>query len=191
MPRFSQIVLVLAALAAAAALAWQLLGGSREQPTPQVRDEAAGSDYYVTDARLLQTDELGRPEYRITASRMTHFPEQDLWLLQEPTMQLFTEAGEPWHGKAERGRVWAGGDEAELQGQVQLWRQASEVNRPITIDTSQVYLRPPENYAETAAPVAVQQEQNHLTGVGAQVYLDEERYVLLSNVKGHYEPSAD
>lgn len=190
MPRFNQIVLVLAALAAAAVLGWQLLG-RQEPPTPQVRDEAAGTDYYVTGARLLQTDDLGRPEYQATASRMTHYPEQDTWLLQQPTMQVFTEAGEPWHGQAEQGRIWAGGDEAQLQGAVRLWRDASAANRAVAIDSSEVYLRPPQKYAETAAPVVVRQEQNRLVGVGAQVYLDEERYVLLSDVRGRYVPSTD
>lgn len=190
MPRFNQIVLILAALVATAALGWQLFS-QQEPAAPQVRDEAAGTDYYVTGAHLLQTDDLGRPEYRATAVRMTHHPEQDTWLLQEPTMQFFTVVGAPWQGQAERGRIWAGGDEARLHGAVRLWREASPANRALALDTSEVYLQPPQQYAETAAPVVVRQEQNRLTGVGAKVYMSEERYVLLSEVKGRYVPSTD
>lgn len=190
MPRFNQIVLALAALAAAGLLGWQLLG-KPEPETPTVRDEAAGTDYYVTGARLLQTDARGRPEYRATAVRMTHHPDDDVWLLQQPTMVLYTETGEPWRGEAERGRIWADGDEALLLGEVRLWRPRSPTNQEVVIDTSEVYLRPPQKYAETAAPVLVRQEKSRLTGVGAQVFLDEERYVLLSEVRGLHVPPSE
>ncbi|HEX5514677.1 MAG TPA: LPS export ABC transporter periplasmic protein LptC [Gammaproteobacteria bacterium] len=191
MPRFSQIVLALAALLAVVFVGWQLLSGRVEPPPPTIGDEAAQSDYYVSGARLLQTDDQGQPEYQATSARMVHRPDQDTWLLQSPTMQIFTETGEPWYGRAERGRIWAGGEEAELQGEVRLWREASAENQPVAIDSSNVYLRPQQKYAETAAPVVLRQEQNRLVGVGARVYLDEERYELLSEVRGRYVPSAN
>lgn len=191
MPRFNQVVLCLAALLAAVFIGWRLLGGQAERPPPEIGDEAAQSDYYVTGARLLQTSDLGQPEYAATSIRMTHQQDQDIWLLQAPTIEVFTEAGEPWYGRAEHGRIWADGEEAELQGEVRLWRNASAENRPVTIDSSDVYLRPQQKYAETAAPVEVWQQQNRLVGTGARVYLDEERYELLSDVRGHYAPLAD
>jgi len=187
MPDFRKALLpVLAVLALA--LGWRLLNDDGAQP-PELRGEEARSDYYVTGARLTQTDPQGRLEYAITAARMLHRPDLDSWLLEAPAMTFFTEAGEPWYGRAERGRVWADGDEAELLGEVRLWREGSAMNRPVTIDTRDVHVRPPQKYAETAAPVAVRQQQNRLDAVGARIYLDEDRYQLLSEVRGHYVPT--
>jgi len=170
------------------ALSWRLLNDKGAGPQ-ELGGEEARSDYYVAGARLTQTDLQGRLEYTITAARMLHRPDLDSWLLEAPAMTLFTEAGEPWYGRAERGRVWAGGDEAELLGDVRLWREGSALNRPVTIDTRDVHVQPPRKYAETAAPVAVRQQLSRLDGIGARIYLDQDRYELLSEVRGHYVPT--
>lgn len=192
MLRFNHVILGLAAVLTVVFVGLRLFGGeSAQPPPPELTDEEAQSDYYVADARLQQTDEHGRLQYDITSAHMIHRQDQDIWLLRAPTMTIFTEQGEPWYGQAERGRIWDDGNEAELLGKVRLWRKASAENRPVTIDTHDVYLQPKIKYARTDAEVVVQQEQSWLTGIGAQVYLDEERYELLSAVKGYYVPSSD
>jgi lipopolysaccharide export system protein LptC len=190
MRRLSRRLLAFAGAAAVAFGGWRLLSTSEAPPLP-VGGEEARSDYYVTGAKLTRTDDQGRPEYAVTAERMTHRTDNDSWLLESPTMQLFTEAGAPWYGRAERGRIWADGKEAELLGEVRLWREGSPQNRPMTLETRDVYLRPQENYAETQARVVMRQQQSRLVGVGARVYLDEERYQLLSQVEGRYVPTRD
>lgn len=180
--------MLLATLLAAALLGRWLLSERGERPAALSSDRPE-SDYYVTGARLLQTDQRGRPDYEVRAARMLHRQDEDSWLLESPTMTVFAEVGAPWYGRAEHGRIWASGDEAELLGAVRLWRERSVDNRPVTLDTRDVYLRPRQKYAETGAVVVVHQEQNRLTGTGARIYLDEERYQLLSNVEGSYVPT--
>jgi lipopolysaccharide export system protein LptC len=189
MPSFSTRALFpFFTLLAIAVVGWRLLSGHSEQPPPALHGEEARSDYYVAGARLTRTDAQGRPAYEITAARMIHRPDRDGWLLESPTMEVFADVGEPWYGRAERGRIWADGEQAKLLGDVRLWRPASAHNRPVTIDTRDVYLRPQRKYAETAAAVVVQQQRNRLEGIGARIYLDEERYQLLSEVRGRYVP---
>lgn len=192
MPRFNHVILALAAIAAIFILGQQLLKDRQTQPaSADLATEEPQSDYYVGNGRLLQTNEQGQRQYEVTSTHMTHHEDLDMWLLQAPTMTLFNEQNAPWYGRSEHGRIWNKGDEAELTGKVRLWREASTEQRPVTIDTRDVYLQPQDKYAETDATVVVQQEQSWLTGIGAKVYLDEQRYELLSAVRGHYVPDSN
>jgi len=192
MPRLNHLILGIAAILAVIFVVLQRHTEDSKKPaTPELSEAEAQSDYYVVNARLQQTDDQGRLQYDVTAPHMTHRQNQDIWLLQAPKMTLFVELGEPWYGEAEHGRIWNDGDEAELLGEVKFWRLASPVNRPMTIDTQNVYLQPNLKYARTAAKVVVQQEQNWLTGIGGQIFLDEERYELFSAVRGYYVPQSD
>lgn len=172
-----------------AVVVWWPLNRHDEPPAAAAVDAEPVSDYYLREFTLRRSDAHGAWEYRIQGANMLHFPSTDSWTLESPTMIFYSDRGAPWHGRAERGRVWAGGDEALLSGEVALWRPATADNRAVTIDTDDVYLKPAENYAETAAPVLVQQPgRGQLRGVGARLYLAEERYELLSRVEGHYAP---
>lgn len=186
---FSKGLFRLAVAAALVFVGWQLYTPPAERAPEEVGSEEARSDYYVAGATLLRTDEQGRPELEINAERMFHLRENDTWLLESPTMRVFTERGEPWHGEADSGRIWADGEEAKLLGEVRLWRESSDRNRPLTINTQDVYLRPQQKYAETAAQAVIIQFDNRLVGVGARVYLDQERLELLSKVSGRYVPT--
>lgn len=189
MRRFSRGLFPLAVAAALLFVGWRLFTPPAERAPEQVSGEEARSDYYVAGATLLRTDEQGRPELEISAKRMLHLQDNDTWLLESPTMRVFTDSGEPWHGQAESGRIWADGEEAKLLGEVRLWRESSGQNRPLTVDTQDVYLRPQQKYAETDAQAVITQLDSRLVGVGARVYLDEERLELLSNVSGRYVPT--
>lgn len=169
---------------------WLVHQEDRRRAQPR-EAESPRADYYLRGFSLQSSDEQGRWRYRIDGERMLHFPQTGVWTMESPTMTFFTAQGSPWYGRAERGRAWSGGEEAELLGPVELWRPASEANRAVTLDTRDVYLRPQENYAETAAPVVIQQERFRLEGVGARAYLDKERYELLSQVRGRYVPAQD
>jgi lipopolysaccharide export system protein LptC len=164
--------------------------GVREAPVETV--ETTRADYYLTDFSLTRSDASGRWQYELEAQRLEHYPESDSWALQAPAMTLYMETGAPWYGRGERGRVWADGELARLEESVELWRPASAQNRASRLETRDVLLKPGEHYAETAAPVVLSQAgRGQLRGTGARAYLQEERYELLSNVKGSYAPVSD
>lgn len=187
--RLNRRLFPVVATALLAALAWWQFG-ERRPPAPELDVEEAErrADYYLRGFELLSSGEDGRWRYRLQGERMLHFPDDGSWTLQAPALSLLTESGAPWRGEAPRGQVWNDGREARLHGAVTLRRAESAANRPVTIQTREVYLRPQEHYAETAEPVTVTQDASRLEAVGARVYADQERYELLSEVEARYAP---
>jgi len=160
------------------------------QPQPALaQGEEAETDYYLRGFVLHSADDSGRWRYRVEGERLLHYVKDGVSTIAAPRMVFYTAEGAPWYGTAERGRLWAGGDQGELLGAVELRRPASAHNRAVTLTTRDVRLRPNDQYAETDAPVRIDHEAGWLTGVGGRVYLDQDRYQLLSKVKGRYEPT--
>lgn len=189
--RWSKRLLPALAVLGLAVAAWWPL--SRQQAPEPVVTAVPGEprpDYYLRDFTVDRSDASGRWDYRIRAESMLHFPDSESWTVDRPRLSFFGEDGVTWLAQAESGRVWADGEEAELLGEVILERPPGPERGPLTLITRDLYLRPGEHYAETRAPVLVRQaEQGELRGVGARAYLDEERYELLSQVKGNYVPA--
>jgi lipopolysaccharide export system protein LptC len=158
-------VLVLAALGS---------GWLAEQLTPK---EPAGSpkepgkiDYYSVNVLRTITDERGRPKHLLYAERLTHFQNDDHSELERPVLTIYAEDGPPWVIHGERGLVTAKGSEVFLEGAVLVLRDANSKGRTIRAETSNVRIRPDEQYGETAELVQISSPPDYLSGVGMQVH---------------------
>jgi lipopolysaccharide export system protein LptC len=71
-----------------------------------------------------------------------------------------------------------------LTGGVRIYREGAEAAE---IVTDNVEIRPEQGYAETAAPVTLNSAQGRVQAVGMQAFLEEERIILRSQVRGTYD----
>ncbi len=172
-----------------ALLAWLMF-----DDRPPSQDEAESSpppdtDYYVAHFTLMGSDASGRWSYRLQAERMLHFPATEHWEFEAPQVEFFSAEGANWYGVAERGRAWDEGEHVLLLGEVNLWRPASEQNPALWLDTSEVHLLPAQNQAHTDQAALLRQDTgSYIQGVGARIWLDQERVELQSRVRARYEP---
>ncbi len=183
----------LVAASVIAVAGWWILDEGEPDPRPdtELLERERRPDYFIEQFVLDVTDESGVATYRLRSPRMTHFMDDDLWLLETPWLTLFTETGEPWHLRAERGRAWDNVTQAHLEGEVTLRRAAGPDNLEANVDTSEVYARPAEHYAETDRFAVYYREGARVSGIGAEAYLDRDLFRLHSEVKGIYEPAQD
>jgi lipopolysaccharide export system protein LptC len=142
-----QIVLVLL-LAAAALSAWWL---QPREETSSGPEEAADRrpDYTVERLTVTTMEERGRPDRRLVARELRHYPIDSSNELDEPLLTLFKEGEPPWRIRSESGRISDEGDELLLQGTVFIDREAGAGTRPVHIKTSYLLVRPEEDYART------------------------------------------
>ncbi len=119
---------------------------------------------------------------------MRRFDDTQSWTFREPRWTLHMEDDTVWHGVADFGRAWNHGDEARLTGSVRLRRPATATNAQLELVTSEVYLRPREDYASTERPIVANGPSSRLRGIGAEVFMAEQRVVMQSHVDGIYTP---
>lgn len=161
-----------------------------ERPDSQVEQQRQ-PDYFTENFTLLATDAQGKPAWELRSPRMVHYSDQDLWQLDRPDMLYHTATGKPWRLTAERGRAWSGLDEAMLEGEVHVTREAGPDNAASRLDTSDVRLWPDQRLAETDMPAVYRSEGHHATGVGARGDFTRDTLKLRSEVNAHYAPPAD
>jgi lipopolysaccharide export system protein LptC len=156
------------------------------------REKRAGRGAHEPDSfmeGLTRTtmDKNGRLKERLLADRMEHFPNDSAKLVR-PHLELYNPKGIPWRVTADRGWVKANGKEALLKGQVRIWREDPAGRPEIEVFTSVLRVFREGEYADTKAPTTIKSPTSVSHGIGMRYYLKEERLILLSKVKTHYEP---
>lgn len=140
-------------------------GGSRAtRPAPPDRP-----DYFVERMALLTMNDQGEPSYRLEASQLQHFPEDDVADFQDPVMVSLDPASPRITLTANRGRLIQGGEEARLSGNVVLTRAATDRAAPMKVETEYAVVYPDEDIVRTDWPVAVIQGGQQLNGVGMEL----------------------
>lgn len=150
-------------------------------------DLAESPDYYIEDFQMTTMDEQGRPARRLEAGYMEHYPNTDIKLLQRAYLVMYESASPAWHVRASRARVSADNQVIDLMGGVQIWREDVTGSRELEVEAEDLTVYTERRYGETLKPVVIRTPHSESRGTGMQVYLNESRLILTSQVRTHYE----
>ena len=145
-------------------------------------------DFYLEHFTATTMGQDGRPDKRLSAERMVHYPADDSTELTQPRMTIFDADRPPWKIRSETG--WVSGDReiVLLNGEVKIDRSVAEGIRPLHLTTSNLRVQPEQNYAETDEYVYADSDGSWAESTGMQVWLKKPmRIKLLANVRGRYE----
>ncbi|MEX0872857.1 MAG: LPS export ABC transporter periplasmic protein LptC [Aquisalimonadaceae bacterium] len=169
---------------------WVLDEPDRPPRSESLVEEERRPDNFTENFTILATNAQGAPAWELSAPRMVHFEDDDTWELDSPDVLYYTDAGEPWRLVAERGRAWSGLEEALLEGEVRISREAGPDNAAARLDTSEVRLWPDDRIAETDRPAVYRSAGSHVEGTGARGDFARDLLHLRSEVKARYVPHA-
>jgi len=160
---------------------------SEKTETPTTRPEQAAelTDYFIKDFEATVTSANGLPSHRMQSDALTHYADSGIVELRKPQLTIYRPQGEKWQVQAEQGRMTGDGNEVTLRGKVVLKQQSKK--QPLQVKTDRLHLFPDRQYGETDTPVTITAQGGRLTGVGMEVYGKENRLLLLSDVRGHYD----
>lgn len=149
-------------------------GGERQIHAPQG---------YMTGLHLTRFSETGAINYQFEAARSTRQDATGLGILIEPRL-FFQDSPQPWRVDSSFGKI-SGEDQ-----QVDLWDNVliHRLNGSLDIRTSAMTLYPRRDYAETDRAVRIHSPDSLTEAVGMQAYMDEQRLVLLSDIRSRHEP---
>ena len=145
-------------------------------------------DYTVDGFTGTTMDIAGRPARTLSARELRHYPSDDSSELDLPVLVVYTADGPPWNIRSETG--WASGDGERilLRGEVLADREGATGLRPIHLRTSELLVRPRQDYAETAMPVRIDSNDDWLTSTGMQAWFGktELRANFLGRARGRF-----
>lgn len=184
-----KLLVLLGFLMLLAAGSWWLLRETSLQELLGQRPKSRVPDYYFTDATVTSLDLKGRPASELKAPRIIHHPDDDSVEVFQPRMRYFTKQGLPWYARADHGLEPSGGNLIYLDGHVQLTHADQNGGPPLVINSDRMTVNLDTNIASTDDPVIMTKGVNHETGVGMDGYMQDNRMVLRTAVKGYYVPN--
>ena len=145
-------------------------------------------DYFLEGFTGVKMDASGKPEQKLVAQRLTHYPDDDSTELKQPRLTLYDEGRPPWRVRSETGWMSGDGEVLLLQGVVNIDRSAAPGVRPTHIITRDLRVQPRDNYLESDAEVHMRSLNDRLDAKGMQIWYSKPvRIKLLANVRGYYE----
>lgn len=145
-------------------------------------------DYYARNIRRHTSDLQGRRRNILDAEKLTHYHDDDHSELEHPVLTLFSSDGPPWIIHGERGTVSSRSTDVFLEGPVLVTRAADRKGRTFRAETSNVRVKPDENYGETEDFVEIVSPPDELSGIGMQVHFGKAlKVTVLSSVRRKHE----
>ena len=157
--------------------------GSR--PDPSLHNP----DFIVERFTATTLDKSGRPESRLIAKRMVHYPDDETTELEEPRLLQLPGEGPPVRITAERGTVTKGGEEVRLYGNVVVIREASGARAELRMETTYLQVFPKEELALTPESVVITEGRSRLAGVGMEYNNKTRQFTLRARVTGTLDRS--
>lgn len=179
-------LLVALAIITPALVYWGLAGNTLPTPaTPRI-DRAENFDFFMRDATTTYWTAEGILDYRWQTKEMRHYPQRKGSELSAPVATRPTLSGDTYKMWANEG--WALDDQSQinLAGDVQVHHNP-QTGPGSVLTTSTLDLYPPRDFAHTDAPATLIREHDRTDTLGLEVYFDERRVELLSNVQGRYD----
>jgi lipopolysaccharide export system protein LptC len=180
-----RIIVILLVLVAGS---FWLLNRLSDDPSKQDGTAVREPDYTMSHFTSLKMDAEGRPQNRLTADYLEHFEDEDMTELHNPRFEIFREAREPFHVRADRGWVMDNNEVILLRGGVNFWEESADGERVLNVTTSEAYIYPERDIAETDKLATISARRTHTDSIGMRAWLDEDRIELFEQVRTHIEP---
>ncbi len=145
-------------------------------------------DYMMSNFVTTQTDINGALRYKLAATEMKHFPDDDTTELQRPRYTQFAVDKPYTQVEGLRGYMSSNGEKVELFDNVKITRQAFAGKGEMTVDTSYLSILPNTEIVSTDRPVVIRQAPKTVIYATGMLYEKKENTVsLLHKVRAHYE----
>ncbi|WP_455199069.1 LPS export ABC transporter periplasmic protein LptC [Kaarinaea lacus] len=144
-------------------------------------------DAFMENFTAYNLDNKGKTLHELSAEYMVHFPENDISEFTSPELILYRTGKKRWSVSARKGTTTEDISEIILQGEVNIHRLSSTTGeKELVINTSEILIRPGDNYLETEKEISLVSGKNNLQSVGIRADLDSGKVELLSHVRGVY-----
>ena len=184
----SRLWLVAALLALAGIALNVVLWITRQRINEQTFEGPPRSDYTLTDFTLNALDAQGNLSFQTVGPRLARRGEDGSIFVTTPDYVIYDGNGHEWKGKSDTAWVNKEGTLMQLDGHVEMHRQAAKGVEPVDVVTRNLTTWPKDKKMETAEPATIVQPGSILRGIGMRGDLNSKVLELLSDVHATIEP---
>jgi len=142
-------------------------------------------DAIIENFSITRMDERGIPEYKLSARRMLHFPDDDSTDLLAPHF-VKTSDGAAVTFTSDRGRVTRDYEEAFFQGNVEMIRQATRESPEMRVRSEYLHVFTKKDLVRSDRLVTINEGSSTLSGVGMEYDRRARQFTLHAGVKGSF-----
>lgn len=172
-------------LVAIPVLYWGFSGSTLPQKTVHSITADGRIDFFMRDAQTQYWDKQGNTGREWQTPLLNHYPRRNSSELTTPVALMSASDGSTYKIRANEGKVPDDQTEIQLAGDVQVHHNPQS-GPAGSLTTSVLTIYPKRDFAHTDAPVTLTNGTDRTTSDGLEVYFDERRIELLSNVRGQY-----
>jgi len=152
--------------------------------------QAQDYDYFMSNVDSVHYLESGFADYRFQATRLTHFPNPELSILETPRFLLFSEDNSAWEIKAVNGSIEF--DSSRNQDRLELSENViinglTADGRAINIYTDSLTIYPVDKQLSTESPVLFESVGFRSTSLGITADLDASIFRQMADGKFQYD----
>ncbi len=97
-------------------------------------------DYYAENFTSTMMSAQGEPKYVLRGRKITHFPDDDTALLEQPQLTQYAPGTAPTHTTADRGKIYNHGKELLMLGNVRVTRGKDPAGPGGEISTQELHV---------------------------------------------------
>jgi lipopolysaccharide export system protein LptC len=184
-----RLIVIIALLVTAALGSFWILEvlrqGQTSAPTVPSKDEP---DYSVEKFNFVRMSKTGQARYNISGMKLTHFPKNDTFVIEQPLLHNLAEGQAPMTLHAERAVIAHDKNEIQLQRHVKVDRPASPSGTAFHLRTDYLLVLPDQDLMKTDKPVEILLGNSTLNGTGMVANNLTREIHLASKVRGSFQP---
>lgn len=133
----------------------------------------------MEDFHALRTDAEGRPQYQLSAKRLRHYSSSKLTELESPRFLLLDSQNGDVSAVSKQATVSPDGKEVDLQGEVNVVREAHAGQSAMSLRTARLFVFPERDLLRAPGPVDLQ-DATLKVHAGAMEYDAKQRLIKLT-----------
>lgn len=191
-PKFRLTSLVpLVCMAALAGFTWWLLHAVQPHEQAAVPHQATHSpDYFADNFSVTELDQTGATQYRLTATHMVHYEDDESSVLTLPAVRAFQPGKPIVTATGLRGTVNADASIVDLYDNARILRAAGFGDPEMQADSEHFRVLVNDDVIETEKPVKLRRGQSVMTATDGMNYNNVTRVIQLhGNVRGAIAPA--
>ncbi len=151
---------------------------------PEKQDSGySGFDLFIEDIHMQITSKTGETRYRLGASKITHFPDEDYFELTMPSLDVL-QSNASWSLSSASGRISSKGQDIFLAGAVDILQMDANNIQRIRVLSSDIMIKLNKKTAETDHRATITGPGYRVSTTGFRADFGNNLLELKSQVKG-------